>query len=141
MSTTHIKLCCGTRLRNGKSERRHGGGRFFLCCHLYCYYHRPLRRTLQGSVRCSAFAKCLILIPLHENIYKDYGFFEAGTEMLPIAIGTPHNNPIFYIFFVGLEHSGQPGMKLERRHGREDNNHQLLEKLRGICYFQLINLL
>jgi hypothetical protein len=36
--------------------------------------------TLQGSVRCSAFAKCLILIPLHENIYKDYGFFEDGTE-------------------------------------------------------------
>jgi hypothetical protein len=56
------------------------------------------------QVRCSAFAKCLILIPLYENICKDYGFFEAGAEMQ-----SPHNNPIIYIFFIGLEHSGQPG--------------------------------
>jgi hypothetical protein len=65
---------------------------------------KEMGHTLQGSVRCSAFAKCLILIPLHENICKDYGFFEAGTEMQ-----SPHNNPIIYIFFIGLEHSGQPG--------------------------------
>jgi hypothetical protein len=56
------------------------------------------------NVRCSAVAKCLILIPLHEDICKDYGFFEAGAEMQ-----SPHNNPITFNFFIGAEHSEERG--------------------------------
>jgi hypothetical protein len=58
-----------------------------------------LFRVLFGTelAEVSAFAKCPILIPLHEDIRKDYGFFEAGAETLPIAIGTPYNNPIVLV--------------------------------------------
>jgi hypothetical protein len=38
------------------------------------------------------------------NISRFYSFFEADPKLQ-----TSDNNPIIYIFFVGLEHSGQLG--------------------------------
>jgi hypothetical protein len=76
---------------------------------LYCYYHRLLQVYTgldpvhsKGSVRCSAFTKCLKLIPLHEDICNDYGFFETGTEtqLVPPSAGVPAHQPYNLYFLV-----------------------------------------
>jgi hypothetical protein len=61
----------------------------------YCY-HRPWRRSVQSSVLYSPFAKRTILVPVHEDICKGYGYFEADA-----SLQTKHNNPIVFIFLTG----------------------------------------